>query len=88
MTILTKPNSGAKLCPKSGNSANVESGAIIEQVRVFISSSSSSLYIFLGILCCQQNCIAIEDHGFFINLDQGPITETVHLLLMIIFFGI
>lgn len=34
MTILTKPNSGAKLCPKTGNAPNVETGAIIEQVCV------------------------------------------------------
>lgn len=75
MTILTKPNSGAKLCPKGPNPTNVENGAIIEQVRVFFLFSSLSL-CFCRIPYCQRNCIAIQYQVAYENFSiAGPITN-------------
>lgn len=88
MTILTKPNTGAKLCPKSPTPASVESGAIIEQVRVFFLSFFHPFYCFFffffviifvflcRIPCCQQSCIAIRYQLAFDKFQSGdPITN-------------
>lgn len=52
MTILTKQVSGAKLNPKSIDAANVESGAVIEQVYIlkvflFLSLSFTLFYVLM-----------------------------------------
>lgn len=62
MTILTKPNSGAKLCPKPINPENVENGAVIEQVcGIFLCFCLSSIYIVCYIyLCCHLFTNSIE----------------------------